>query len=242
MPQQADYFALSRGARMHLKRTADNRFYFRTSQQLKWVIWGVIALVPLSASLLMAVVLRGVEQVIYTGSSAFLLSFSVLALGVRRHLIMNPEQGKLRLEKSWWGLGRAVIGHCRLADQRAVVAPVAELSEGCLLEFADQKYTVGSAEETRQLALFINRYFAVPAFDRVSQWPQEIALQSDTEAASTADTRLESGGRPRVSTVEVRSEYPSIWDQHILLKLLLPLPLFIVLGVLLTLLGTEGGV
>jgi hypothetical protein len=255
MSQQADYLALSKGARMHLKRTSDNQFYFRTSGQVKWIIWGVIALVCLLGSLLMSVVLDGIEQVFYIGTSVFLIFFTALALGVRRHLVLDAAGRAIQLEKSWWGLGRFVQSQGALSNQRAVVAPIAELSEGCLLEIAGQKYTIGSLDETRQLARFIHQYFAVPAFDRVSQWPEEIELQSQRETGSLndadpekvahgsksplADSRAEY--ESSASITDAQMKYASVWDQRIFLKLALPFPVFLVLGVILSLLANKGG-
>ncbi|MCC4264210.1 hypothetical protein LL240_07050 [Oceanimonas baumannii] len=255
MSQQADYLALSKGARMHLKRTPDNRFYFRTSRQTKWFIWGMIALVCLLSPLLMSVVLDGGEQIFYMVVSVLLMLGAVFALGVRRHLLLNPVSGMLELETSWWGLGKSVRSKSALAKQRVVVAPIAEIEAGCLLEISDQKYTIGTADEVRQLALFIHQYFAVPAFDRVAQWPKEIELESLGGAASMHDGGTEGeqvvsgaawvdpGAAYNSSAVIANpgAKYTSVWEQKILLKLALPFPLFLVLGLVLSLLANKGG-
>lgn len=252
MSQQADYLALSRGARMHLKRTSDNTFYFRTSGQLKWMIWGIIGLICLLSSLLMSVVLDGAEQIVYMGTSVFLMLSTALALGVRRHLVLNAAGGVMQLEKSWWGRSKSVPSEWPLANLRAVVAPIAEHPEGCLLEIADQKYTIGTLDETCQLAIFINQYFAVPAFDRVSRWPQEIELQRPGETDSIHDAvpektehapLVDTGAAydPHTPVTDTGTQYASIWDQRIFLKLALPFPVFLVLGVVLSQLANTGG-
>ncbi len=251
MSLQADYLALSKGARMHLKCRAGDRFYFRTSGQVKWIIWGVIGLICLLSSLLMSVVLDGTEQVIYIVTSLCLTIAVMISLGMRRHLVLDTSNGKLLREKSWWGLGRSVKSADPLTIQRAVVAPIAELSQGCLLEIADQKYTIGTFDQTRQLAIFINRYFAVPAFDRVTQWPNEIELQdeqlADTGscAAPAPQQPLSNAGleeRKSPSAVPTQARYVPIGDQKVFLKLALPFPLFLLLGILLSLIANKGGV
>lgn len=251
MSLQADYLALSKGARMHLKCRAGDRFYFRTSGQVKWFIWGVIGLICLLSSLLMSVVLDGAEQIIYMVTSFCLIIAVMISLGMRRHLVLDITNGKLLREKSWWGLRRSVKSADTLTNQRAVVAPIAELSQGCLLEIADQKYTIGTFDQTRQLAIFINRHFAVPAFDRVTQWPNEIELhdkqQADTvSCASPAPQQpLSSAGleeHKSQSVVSTQVRYVPIGDQKVFLKLALPFPLFLLLGILLSQLANRGGV
>ncbi|GAA0697100.1 hypothetical protein GCM10009104_26590 [Marinobacterium maritimum] len=199
--------------------------------------------------------LDGLEQVIYIATSVFLMFFTALALGVRRHLVLDAATRVIQLEKSWWGLGRSVQSRGALASQRAVVALVAELSDGCLLEIAGQKYTIGSLDETRQLAIFLNQYFAVSAFDRVSQWPEEVELQTRRETGSINDAGPEGAERGAQALLvgtgveyessapmaDIKAEYASIWDQRILLKLALPFPFFLMLGWVLSLLANKGG-
>ena len=100
-----------------------------------------------------------------------------------------------------------------------------------------------------------SQYFAVPAFDRVSQWPEEIELQSQRETGSLndadpekvahgsksplADSRAEY--ESSASITDAQMKYASVWDQRIFLKLALPFPVFLVLGVILSLLANKGG-
>ncbi len=255
MSQHEDYLALSKGARMHLKQTPDNQFYFRTSLQVKWFIWGAIGLVCLPAPLLMSVVLDGSEQVFHLGSSIFLVFFVLFAMGVRQHLILDAASGKLKLEKSWWGFGKSIKSEWPLSSQRAVVAPIAEIREGCLLEIADQKYTIGSADESRQMAIFLQKHLRVPAFDRVSQWPKELEIHPQRKAepvleASEIDRHPERKTDPGSSSAERTDEpdsagsdrqYLSIMDHRIFLKLALPFPVFLIIGVILSMLANQGG-
>lgn len=255
MPRHEDYLALTKGARMHLRKTSDNQFYFRTSFQVKWFIWGAIAVVCLPAPLLMSVVLEGGERLFHLGSSIFLILFALVGLGVRRHLILDSVSGKLKLEKSWWGLGGKIKSESPLVQQRAVVAPIGELNEGCLLEIADQKYTIGSADEVRQVARFLQQYFSIPAFDRVAQWPKELKLSPLEDAVPESGAQPgpsdnpETDRRTSVNGVDTASgsadldaEYASVMDARIFLRLALPFPAFIAIGVVLSMLANKGGV
>lgn len=251
MSLQEDYLALSKGARMHLKYRSDNQFYFRTSGQIKWFIWGAIGCICLLSSLLMSVVLEGTERVIYMVTSALLISASTMALGMRRHLVLDASSGTLLRKKSWWGIVQSVQSESPLADQRAVVAPIAELSKGCLLEIAGQKYTIGTFDETSQLAIFINHHFQVPAFERVTQWPNEVELggiqskDSATEAESAlrqqAFTPVDTTKRTGKSLAKTQARYVPIGEQKVFLKLALPFPLFLVLGIILSQIANKGG-
>ncbi len=255
MPRHEDYLALTKGARMHLRQTSDNQLYFRTSFQVKWFIWGAIAVVCLPAPLLMSVVLDGGERLFHFGFSIFLILFALVGLGVRRHLILDSASAKLKLEKSWWGLGRKIKSESPLAQQRVVVAPIGELNTGCLLEIADQKYTIGSADEVRQVALFLQQYFSIPAFDRVAQWPKELKLSPLDEAVPESDVEpglfgnSEVDRRSTVNGVDTASgsvvldaEYASVMDARIFLRLAMPFPAFIAIGVVLSMLANKGGV
>lgn len=255
MSLQADYLALTKGARMHLRQTSDNQLYFRTSFQVKWFIWGAIGVVCLPAPLLMSVVLEGGERVFHFGFSIFLILFALVGLGVRRHLVLDSASGKLKLEKSWWGLGRRIKSEWPLAQQRVVVAPIGELNEGCLLEIADQKYTIGSADEVRKVARFLQQYFSIPAFDRVAQWPKELKLNPleavipENDAQHRHSGNPETDRRPAVNqedtasgSADLDAEYAYVMDHRVFLRLALPFPVFIAIGVVLSMLANKGGV
>ncbi len=221
MSLSSQYQALPKGARLHFKFDGQGGYYFVGMRQSKWIIAGVIAAVCLSGSLLMAFVLHGAEQWIYAIVSLLLAPFVFSALGVRQHLVFDLAQQRQVEQRSWWGRGLRDVSAIPLQDVRVVVAPIAELDEGCQLELSGQRFTIGSAEDTRQLARFLRDQFGVQAFDRVIAWPQERLLADDIEAQKS----------PKVASMDM--QYVSVWDQSPVMKLFLPLPFFLLAGVLL---------
>ncbi len=219
------YQALPKGARFHFKFDGRGRYYFVGMRQSKWIIAGVIAAICLSGSLLMAFVLHGAEQWIYATVSLLLAPFVFSALGMRQHLVFDLAQQRQVEQRSWWGRGVRDVTAIPLRDVRVVVAPIAELDEGCQLELSGQRFTIGSAEDTRQLARFLRDQFGVQAFDRVIAWPQERLLADDIEVVKS----------PKVASVAM--QYVSVWDQSPVMKLFLPFPFFLLAAGLLAWLG-----
>ncbi|MBA4501816.1 hypothetical protein [Marinobacterium marinum] len=239
MSIQTDYSSLSKGARWHLKAGVEGRYYLIGSSQVTWIIIGLIALVSGLSSAFMAIVLSGAEQVIYTVVTFLLWPFIILALGRRHHFVFDRHQGQLLHRKSWWGLFVKELPGPPLSELKVVVAPIAELSEGCQLEVLKQRFTVGSLEQTRQLALFLHRYFKVQAVDRVTEWPEERPLVlpvTEPEAVMAIAVGKDNKG-PSVLPVT----YRGVWERYIVLKLVWPFPLFVILGVLSMLIGNRGG-
>lgn len=235
MSIKTDYLSLSKGARWHLKPDTRGRYYLISSRQVKWIIVGAITLLVFSSSLLMTFLLSGREQVFYAITTVILLPFVVLALGVRNHLMFDPHQGLLLHSTRWWGLFKRESPGQALEQVSVTVAPIAELSEGCQLEMSEQRFTIGTFEQTCQLALFLCTHFGVRAVDRVTAWPEEKQLDAVPPDRCLAPAE-------GVSLRETpATPYRTVWEQHVMLKLALPFPLFVVLGAVLMLTGNQGG-
>lgn len=223
------YLTLGRGARWHLKLDRQGRPYFKGKRQTVRVIAGLICLVPLSASVLMALVLTGGEQVFYGVVSLLLSLLSVVLLGARQHLLFDKPLGVLSEQRSWWGLFARETQQIPLCEVRVVVAPIAALDQGCQLEMLEHRFTIGGAAETRQLAALLRDNFGVQALDRVAAWPDTRPLSDDgvgTPVALPADD------------LPADMRYKSLWDQPIVWKLALPLPLFALAGMGLSWVGS----
>lgn len=236
MSIKTDYLSLGKGARWHLKPDTKGRYYLISSGQVKWIIAGAITLLVFSSSLLMAILLSGREQVFYSVSTVILLPFVMLTLGVRDHFMFDPHQGQLLRRTRWWGLFKRESPKQALEQVSVTVAPIAEVSEGCQLEMSGQRFTIGTFEQTCQLALFLRTHFGVRAIDRVTAWPEEKQLE-----ASVQPVQCSGSAKEEPDTDMITTQYRSVWDQHVMSKLALPFPLFVVLGVVLMLTGNQGG-
>lgn len=242
MSVQLQYSNLGKGARWHLKLDPHGRPYFAGGRQMIRVIWGLIGLVSLSAPLVMAFVLDGGEQIFYVIVSVCLSLFCLVFLGVRQHLVFDKEQGVLREVRSWWGLLAREHQRIPLGETQVIVAPIAALSEGCQLELLEHRYTIGSAAETRQLAALLRDGCGVQAMDRVAAWPETRPLADDSQQETEVSRQPSQAKQPEQPKQQKRPEasatasisadmrHPSLWDQAVLLKLAIPLPVLAVIG------------
>ncbi|WP_412502537.1 hypothetical protein [Shewanella chilikensis] len=247
------YRALPRGARWHLKLDADGRAYFIGRQQTLATIWGLIMLVPLSASSLMAVVLTGKSQVFHAVSALLLLTLATGCLGVRRRWLFDPKSAEIQEYTGWWRIKakpRKTLPYSQLSIH---ITPLAQTPNGVQLVLLGQRHTLTDMAEALTLIGFL-RGCAGPlavneleVYEKVTAWPELKAVPFDTARSDSApEAESQAAKSPHTETKPLKaatqtgqssSQYRPIWEQHLMWKLALPLPLFALLGLLLTRLG-----
>lgn len=248
------YRALPRGARWHLKLDADGRAYFIGRQQTLATIWGFIMLVPLSASSLMAVVLTGKSQVFHAVSALLLLTLATGCLGVRRRWLFAPQSAEIQEYTGWWRIKakpRKTLPYSQLSIH---ITPLAQTPNGVQLVLLGQRHTLTDMAEALALIGFL-RGCAGPravneleVYEKVTAWPELKAVPFDTAPSDSApEAESQAAKSPHTETKPLKaatqtgqfiSQYRPIWEQHLMWKLALPLPLFALLGLLLTRIGS----
>ncbi|WP_345853323.1 hypothetical protein [Shewanella algae] len=243
------YRALPRGARWHLKLDADGRAYFIGRQQTLATIWGFIMLVPLSASSLMAVVLTGKSQVFHAVSALLLLTLAIGCLGVRRRWLFDPKSAEIQEYSGWWRIKakpRKTLPYSQLSIH---ITPLAQTPNGVQLVLLGQRHTLTDMAEALALIGFL-RGCADPlaVYEKVTAWPELKAVPFDTAPSDSApEAESQAAKSPHTETKPLKaatqtgqfiSQYRPIWEQHLMWKLALPLPLFALLGLLLTRIGS----
>ncbi|UZD60159.1 hypothetical protein OLL83_001757 [Shewanella algae] len=243
------YRALPRGARWHLKLDADGRAYFIGRQQTLATIWGLIMLVPLSASSLMAVVLTGKSQVFHAVSALLLLTLAIGCLGVRRRWLFDPKSAEIQEYTGWWRIKakpRKTLPYSQLSIH---ITPLAQTPNGVQLVLLGQRHTLTDMAEALALIGFLHD-FAGPleVYEKVTAWPELKAVPFDTAPSDSApEAESQAAKSPHTETKPLKaatltgqssSQYRPIWEQHLMWKLALPLPLFALLGLLLTRIGS----
>ncbi|MBO2586294.1 hypothetical protein [Shewanella algae] len=248
------YRALPRGARWHLKLDAHGRAYFIGRQQTLATIWGFIMLVPLSASSLMAVVLTGKSQVFHAVSALLLLTLATGCLGVRRRWLFDPKSAEIKEYTGWWRIKakpRKTLPYSQLSIH---ITPLAQTPNGVQLVLLGQRHTLTDMAEALALIGFL-RGCAGPravneleVYEKVTAWPELKAVPFDTAPSDLApEAKSQAAKSPHTETKPLKaatqtgqsiSQYRPIWEQHLMWKLALPLPLFALLGLLLTRLGS----
>ncbi|WP_412500454.1 hypothetical protein [Shewanella chilikensis] len=244
------YRALPRGARWHLKLDAHGRAYFIGRQQTLATIWGFIMLVPLSASSLMAVVLTGKSQVFHAVSALLLLTLVIGCLGVRRRWLFNPKSAEIQEYTGWWRIKakpRKTLPYSQLSIH---ITPLAQTPNGVQLVLLGQRHTLTDMAEALALIGFL-RGCAGPlavneleVYEKVTAWPELKTVPFDTAQSDSApEAESQAAKSPHTETKPLKaatqtdqsiSQYRPIWEQHLMWKLALPLPLFALLGLLLT--------
>lgn len=252
MIEVSNYPGLPWGVRWHLKQHRLGWHYFIGARQTLWVMIGLICLICLLPSAVMAVVLEGGEGVFYAVVAGLLALATLILTGVRQHLVFDATEQALVERRGWWRTPRKERQRWLLADVTAVVAPIASVEQGCQLEIVDHRYTIGSWDDTAALARFLRTVYGVRAMDRVTCWPETRPL--DAEAAETPSpqpTGVQSTSaqskRPGATVTDTASPMPEaagspghyvpVWDQRPLLKLALAFPAFVLIGYGLSLLG-----
>ena len=248
------YRALPRGARWHLKLDAHGRAYFIGRQQTLATIWGFIMLVPLSASSLMAVVLTGKSQVFHAVSALLLLTLATGCLGVRRRWLFDPKSAEIKEYTGWWRIKAKPSKTLPYSQLSIHITPLAQTPNGVQLVLLGQRHTLTDMAEALALIGFL-RGCAGPlavneleVYEKVTAWPELKAVPFDTAPSDSApEAESQAAKSPHTETKPLKaatqtgqsiSQYRPIWDQHLMWKLALPLPLFTLLGLLLTRLGS----
>ncbi|MGI3015328.1 hypothetical protein [Shewanella algae] len=243
------YRALPRGARWHLKLDAHGRAYFIGRQQTLATIWGFIMLVPLSASSLMAVVLTGKSQVFHAVSALLLLTLATGCLGVRRRWLFDPKSAEIKEYTGWWRIKAKPSKTLPYSQLSIHITPLAQTPNGVQLVLLGQRHTLTDMAEALALIGFL-RGCAGPleVYEKVTAWPELKAVPFDTAPSDSApEAESQAAKSPHTETKPLKaatqtgqsiSQYRPIWEQHLMWKLALPLPLFALLGLLLTRLGS----
>ncbi|GAB1100935.1 MAG: hypothetical protein Sw2LagPseu_24960 [Shewanella algae] len=248
------YRALPRGARWHLKLDADGRAYFIGRQQTLATIWGFIMLVPLSASSLMAVVLTGKSQVFHAVSALLLLTLATGCLGVRRRWLFDPKSAEIQEYTGWWRIKakpRKTLPYSQLSIH---ITPLAQTPNGVQLVLLGQRHTLTDMAEALALIGFLRgcagplAVYELEVYEKVTAWPELKAVPFDTAPSDLApEAESQAAKSPHTETKPLKaatqtgqsiSQYRPIWEQHLMWKLALPLPLFALIGLLMTRLGS----
>ncbi|WP_368881386.1 hypothetical protein [Shewanella algae] len=248
------YRALPRGARWHLKLDADGRAYFIGRQQTLATIWGFIMLVPLSASSLMAVVLTGKSQVFHAVSALLLLTLAIGCLGVRRRWLFDPKSAEIQEYSGWWRIKAKPRKTLPYSQPSIHITPLAQTPNGVQLVLLGQRHTLTDMAEALALIGFLRgcadplAVYELEVYEKVTAWPELKAVPFDTAPSDSApEAESQAAKSPHTETKPLKaatqtgqfiSQYRPIWEQHLMWKLALPLPLFALLGLLLTRIGS----
>ncbi|WP_325895283.1 hypothetical protein [Grimontia sp. NTOU-MAR1] len=222
---ETQYSDLYWGARYHLKQDPDGNFYLIGMQQKIWQVFGFIALVPMSASIVMAFVswMEGDNQMyFFLIAAAFLLLISLILMRRTERFVFSSDRvshllgwGKAPPEKASWSIH----------DCNVKVTPIVQHKSGCWLQLnanghSMTRNSIGKFDQTAEMALFLSHQTGIEAIDNVTAWPESRSLEI------TLSGKLRHVKPLRVEGAEYQVE-GSIW------RLLWVFPFTLTLGALL---------
>ncbi|MEC4728080.1 hypothetical protein HWQ46_21320 [Shewanella sp. D64] len=230
-----NYAELSKNAKVHISdKTLPDKLMLATKALLLTRAFAYILIFPLLAALLMLVTLKGVQQEFYLYATLFLILLITFFLGAKQHLVLDNLTATTYLEQCLFGIKLRCSKEQALTKTVIVLARSVHKENTYQLTIQKQNYVIGKFKETEQALLFIVERFHLQAFEQVSQYPNEIAFHNHdiSEVFSSETTKSPHTGGLSTHTIE------PLWTSAAWLKLLLPLPIFIVLGFLLKQLGS----
>ncbi|WP_198158318.1 hypothetical protein [Enterovibrio coralii] len=209
------------GARYHLKRDEHGQFYLIGVKQKIFAVIGFVCLIPMCSSIVMAIV-SGLKE---NGRAGFFMSAAVFLLILSFVFFSRRERftfGRDRIAHclGWRGLPLSHITFWTKSECSLVVLPIVEHKNGCWLQLNAKgekvwRNSIGTFEQTKELALFLAHQHCMTVFDNVTKWPQSIPLSVRTEP------------EPKSASVDANNEYQisgSVW------RLLLIFPVALLLG------------
>lgn len=221
------------GARYHLKRDGFGQYYLIGMQQKIWQVFGLLACVPMIASLVMALATwlrKDTIPYFYLIAASFLFLLVIFLLKRSERFVFQHDRvthllgwGKSPAEKASWPMHE-----CDLT-----IMPIVEHGTGCWLRLnangqSRTRNSIGKFDQSAEMALFIVQETGITAYDNVTKWPAKVRLESRV----TGEARVVKPQRAEGNQFQVQG---SIW------RMLLVFPATLGVSVLLFALHWLGG-
>ncbi|WP_341503851.1 hypothetical protein [Gallaecimonas sp. GXIMD4217] len=183
-------------------------------------IFGLICLLPLGASLLMAVVAQGGERFFYASCAGLLALLAGICLGMTEYLELGPNGRVTRIRRLLGRRSSKVLARKEAA--RLLLSPFPQARNHYQLSLLGQHYPLGGLAKALAITRFVAHKGGLEVDEQISAWPETRPLSPDVKPPAGADV------------VETR-----LWSPGAVLRMLLPLLVFLGLGTVLSLLGAR---
>ena len=215
----------------------------------------VIVLMPMCACVFMAFQSKATEQIAFIIFTVLLFLVSLCTWQYKKLLVLNRLNGSGYVETSFFGISLKKEQRFELEQSEVVIKPFPVLNTVFLFSIQDHDYHLGSYAETEGMVKFISYEFGLIAMDGVTDFPNTIPFknrysetqQDDSELLECSDqsqVQANQQSKPSVTTEPAKansqSEFGNItvdtrnlWSLGIILKLILPLPIFLTIGFIL---------
>lgn len=224
----------------------------------------LLALLPLSASLIMAITLDGGEQTFYQFVVALLLPVVIILWAFKQHLVLdNPSQQRF-VQSQFLGYHFKKAYLAPLKSTELLLRHDSYNRNQYELKLHNLVYPIGSLTDTTQAMMFFAQTFNLPAKEQITQFPniRELDILSSNEAL-IASLSLNDQNKPLVQEVgtintvdgysaqatdvkengnlahrPLSADIEPLWHPKLILKLFYPLPFIMVFGFAMKFIGS----
>lgn len=215
--------------------------------------FALLGLLPLSASLLMAITLDGGEQTFYQFVVALLLPTLFILGTLKHHLVLdNPSQQRF-VQLQFWGYHFKKIYQAPLKSTALLLRHDSHDRSLYELKLHDLIYPIGSLTDTTQVVTFFAHTFNIPAQEQISDFPNIHPLDIYAQAVSPVTSANKDAPATHKDVQQNldalnatnkinQSPLPSIfieplWKPKLLIRFFYPLPFLIAFGVVMKFFG-----
>ncbi|WP_144211074.1 hypothetical protein [Shewanella donghaensis] len=247
LPKMARRFIQSDGLPKHL----------RFSTKLHYICRGfaVLGLLPLSASLVMAVTLDGAEQTFYQIVAGLLLVTVILLGSLKHHFVLDNSNKHCFFQLQLFGVFFKKKAITTFQSTQLQYRHNRHDRSQFELKIGRDSYNTGSLTDTMNTALFIAQRFDIQVNEQVSDYPNihpvhiETLASSSTESITPANLSIQdaqlistppnyaTASNSNVSSQAAVDFIEPLWRPKKLVRIIYPLPFLMLFAVVMKLIG-----
>ncbi|PMG48056.1 hypothetical protein [Shewanella sp. 10N.286.52.B9] len=228
LSRKAQWHISSNGLPLTLKLAAKNHYLIRGMS--------IILLVPLCAAIVMAMTLENGEQTYYIFVVLILSVLDFILWSLRQSLVLNMATQTRYIELSFLGHSLTKTEQASIHNTELLLRRSSSDHKQFEMKVHRSSYPVGTLTETIQAVMFISNTFKLAATEQVSHFPQILPLEDSHLSKPPQEIQVSNP----LNDANVATEgicITPLWQPIILAKFLLPLPFFLILGLLIKLIA-----
>ncbi len=191
----------------------------------------VITLVPLFSSLFMFLFMtNGAKKIVFLALVIFLFFVSLFTWQYKRLLVLDGLKGQGYIRTTFFGTTLKTESNFDLNKTEVVIKPYIVFDKTFQFSILKHEYPFGNYSETKEILHFISNEFGLLAMDGVSDFPKTRPFEN--RKMMTPETPNEAANTSQSATSKIPIDSSNIWTLGMFLKLALPFPAFVVIGLL----------
>ncbi len=223
---------LSKKARMVIKAYKPSQWLKLPTKQYYFTrAIAVIALVPMLSSLFMFLFMTdGAKKIVFLALVIFLFFVSLLTWQYKKLLVLDGLKGQGYIRTTFFGTTLKTESNFDLNKTEVVIKPYIVFDKTFQFSILKHEYPFGNYSETEEILHFISNEFGLLAMDGVSDFPKTRPFANKEMMTSESPNEAEITYQSTISEIPIDSS--KIWTLGMFLKLALPFPAFVIIGLL----------